>query len=169
VNDAPEIVIEETMKAGVHRARRLSLTEGWVKAGKIAPELHQAAVRYSEDFNRARLRGNYGSLIGQLERVDASPGRRERLVVSEIAGKQQIALANEAAGQEGTAVLWDVIGCEMSLREHAQRQSWNGRPLNVHEVKGRLIAALGTLATHYERISDGQGRSRRRKGSHERK
>ena len=43
-------------------------------------------------------------------------------------------------------VVWDVIGNSCSLGDHLSWQT--GRKVNVHEVKGRLIAGLDLLAGH---------------------
>lgn len=56
----------------------------------------------------------------------------------------------DALGRVVGEVLWDVLGNQMSLREHATRQQCNGKALNTHQAKGRLIAALDMLARHYE-------------------
>ena len=42
-------------------------------------------------------------------------------------------------------VVWDVIGSELSLREHVARQAGVKR-VTVHEARGRLIVGLGILA-----------------------
>ena len=42
-------------------------------------------------------------------------------------------------------VIWDVIGFELSLREHVVRQAGVKR-VTVHEARGRLIAGLDILA-----------------------
>ena len=42
-------------------------------------------------------------------------------------------------------VVWDVIGSELSPREHVARQAGVKR-VTVHEARGRLIAALDILA-----------------------
>ena len=42
-------------------------------------------------------------------------------------------------------VVWDVIGSELSLREHVARQAGVKR-VTVHEARGRLIAGLDILA-----------------------
>ena len=55
----------------------------------------------------------------------------------------------DAVGGIASSVLWDVLGNQMSLREHATRQQCNGKAINTHQAKGRLIAALDMLARHY--------------------
>ena len=42
-------------------------------------------------------------------------------------------------------VVWDVIGSDLSLREHVARQAGVTRG-TVHEARGRLLAGLGILA-----------------------
>ena len=41
-------------------------------------------------------------------------------------------------------VVWDVIGSELSLREHVSRQA-GVKQVTIHEARGRLIAGLDIL------------------------
>ena len=65
-----DTVIEETVRKGVYRRRRLDLTERWLVDGIIEPELRDAAVMFGLWFDRAHLRDRYSSL--RMERVDRS-------------------------------------------------------------------------------------------------
>jgi|TARA_R110000824_G_scaffold54700_6_gene151097 hypothetical protein len=146
LEDQEAIVVEQTIKAGVFRARRLTLTETWVREGRIAPELSEAARQFADDFDRAQLRPDFQTM--SLERV-SSNNSREGMLISVVSARRRVSGVMKSIGDEAANVLWDVVGCDMSLRDHAQRQRWNGKPLNTHEVKGRLIAALGMLSNYY--------------------
>ncbi len=137
------IVIEETNRAGVYRSRRLTLVQQWVADEKIPADYQDAATAYAEAFDRAQLNGDYQTV--KLEGAGLGAGGREAILEASIRAKRFIHRCNDAVGREAAAVLWDVIGLDLSLSEHATRQSWNGKALSVHEVRGRLIAALGML------------------------
>jgi|8_EtaG_2_1085327.scaffolds.fasta_scaffold96733_3 hypothetical protein len=152
LTDEEAIVVEQTMKAGVFRARRLTLTETWVREGRIAPELNEAAKQFADDFDRAQLRPDFQTM--SIERVSSSgSNRRDTMMVSVVSARKRVTGVMKTIGEEAANVVWDVIGCDMSLRDHAQRQRWNGKPLNTHEVKGRLIAALGMLSNYYRGVT----------------
>ena len=53
----------------------------------------------------------------------------------------------DAVGKRAGSVLWNVVGCEMSLREHINRGE---ERVTVNDARGRLIVALEILARHYE-------------------
>tara|TARA_Y100001963_G_scaffold145694_1_gene219645 strand:- start:114 stop:578 length:465 start_codon:yes stop_codon:yes gene_type:complete len=143
MSEDTNIVIEETRQAGVFRARRLTLVQQWVADGKIPLHYAIAANNYAEAFNRAHLNGDYQTV--NLEGVGTGSGGRGVVLDRIERAKDFIYRCNQAVGNEASAVLWDIIGCDMSLSQHATRQSWNGKPLSVHEVRGRLIVALGVL------------------------
>jgi hypothetical protein len=44
---------------------------------------------------------------------------------------------------------WFVLGCELSLRQWALREGWQGRPLREEVAKGTLLGALGVLRRHF--------------------
>ena len=45
--------------------------------------------------------------------------------------------------------LWHVVGWGLSLKEWAQQQGWAGRRVSPEAASGILVAALGTLETHF--------------------
>jgi hypothetical protein len=53
----------------------------------------------------------------------------------------------------GGSCLWHVVGWELSLKEWAFEQGWNGRRVSQEAASGILIAALGALEAHYRRGS----------------
>ena len=133
------IVFEETIKAGEYRQRRQRLTEVWANRGEILPVLHTAALHFESDFDRANHRAEYRSCLNISERVDGG-GKRDSVLDTVIDGRRAIGRAMDAVGRTGGS----------SLREYASRMACNGVALNVHNVKGRLIAALDVLVGHYK-------------------
>jgi hypothetical protein len=139
-----DVVIEETAKAGVYRRRRLSLTEKWVRAGEVDASLHTAALTFAAYFEQAQVRDRYAA--SNLERV----GSQHRSAVEEstvgVRARRELAAAMREMGAMAGAVVWDVVGNEMSLREYVNRQP---RPMTVNEAKGLLKAGLDRLADFY--------------------
>ena len=140
------IVVEETMQAGNYRLRRLSLTERWVRDGVIAPNMHAAAIQFAGDFHTAQLSGFYAT-SDIYQKVDTSPQHADYLVRKSIDARRNVARALTAVGTRAGSVLWNVVGCEMSLREHINRGE---ERVTVNDARGRLIVALEILARHYE-------------------
>tara|TARA_R100001443_G_scaffold20442_1_gene32365 strand:+ start:675 stop:1112 length:438 start_codon:yes stop_codon:yes gene_type:complete len=140
-----EIVIEETIRAGEYRQRRLSLTEKWVRDGVIEPNMHTAALRFASDFHTAQLSGYYAT-SDVHHKVDSSPQHADYLVRKSIQARGAVAAAMTAVGKQAGSVLWDVIGVDMSLREHINRG--DGRT-TLNDARGRLIVALEHLARYY--------------------
>jgi hypothetical protein len=70
-----------------------------------------------------------------------------------VKAQQQIHEALQALGgisSPAGSCAWFVLGCEHSLRRWAQREGWNGRPLNERVASGILIAVLGVLMAHFD-------------------
>lgn len=146
--DETDIIIQDhTMKAGEQRARRRSLLEQWLVDGQISQEMHEAGIRFENDFEGSHLREYYGTYLN--ERISGSTQQKDNFVVSVLHARKRVRQALDAVGGIAEAVLWDVLGNQMSLREHSTRQQCNGKPINVHQAKGRLMAALGMLARFY--------------------
>lgn len=60
--------------------------------------------------------------------------------------------ALDAVGGSGSpagSALWYVAGLQMSIRDWALRDGWNGKRVEKNEAKGILVAALGVLARYY--------------------
>ena len=60
--------------------------------------------------------------------------------------------ALDAVGGSGSpagSALWYVAGLQLSLREWALRDGWNGKRIDRDEAKVILVAALGVLARYY--------------------
>ncbi|MDY0072454.1 MAG: hypothetical protein RBR77_07370 [Thauera sp.] len=47
------------------------------------------------------------------------------------------------------SALWFVAGMQMTIRDWALRDGWNGKRVEKNEAKGILVAALGVLARYY--------------------
>ncbi len=60
--------------------------------------------------------------------------------------------ALDAVGGNGSpagSALWFVAGLQMSIRDWALRDGWNGKRVEKNEAKGILVAAFGVLARFY--------------------
>jgi len=145
--DETDIILQETMKAGEHRARRRSLLEQWLVNDEITQAMHDAGLRFELDFEGSQMRDYYGTYM--QERVSGSGHQRENFIASVLHARKRVNAVLDALGGIAGAVLWDCLGNQMSLREHATRQQCNGKALNTHQAKGRLIAALDMLARCY--------------------
>ena len=84
-----------------------------------------------------------------LERVDRSMVDNDGVIGRVVDAKRRINIAMVILGKIAGDAVWSVIGEDMSLREFAQRQAANGRPISVNEVKGRVMSGLDILADHY--------------------
>ena len=145
--DETDIIVQETMRAGVHRARKRTLLEQWAEDGQISRSMKEAGLRFESDFEKAHLRDRYGSVL--KERVSGSPKQTDGYVVDVLNARRRVEKVRGALGRIAFDVLWDVLGNGMSLREHANRQLWNSKPINSHQAKGRLITALDVLTAFY--------------------
>jgi hypothetical protein len=93
--------------------------------------------------------------LDPLRAVDCSriPSRGKRVEhVGCVAALRKTREATEVLGGIGSptgSCAWFVLGCEHSLRLWAQREGWNGRPLNQHVATGILFGTLGVLVKHF--------------------
>lgn len=147
IDPGDPVTIEETAVAGTVRQRRVGLIEQWRKDGAVTPALHEASLRFEVDFAQAGLRGSGRGILS--ERVGGSPEHRDGALLRVLEAKRRISLAMEAMGTTSGDVVWEVIGNERSMRDYCARRKSVGETLNVHEVKGRLLAGLDFLAGHY--------------------
>lgn len=146
--DETDIIVQKTMKAGEERVRRRTLLEQWLHNGEISRPMHDAGLKFESDFESAQMRDHYGTYL--TERIQGSGERRENFVVSVLHARKRVNAVLDALGTIAGSVLWDCLGNQMSLREHATRQQCNGKALNTHQAKGRLITALDMLARFYK-------------------
>ncbi len=140
-----DIVIEETLQAGVFRRRRIGLVERWADEGIVTDKELAAAEAFRSIFDRAQLRERYAVSSSLIDRVDGSRSSTDDANVSMYDARERIMEALSLLGGSKGPVVWDVIGSELSLREHVARQAGVTR-VTVHEARGRLIAGLDIRA-----------------------
>ena len=140
-----DTVIEQTMKAGVFRKRRLDLAERWARDGVITEEMYLASVAFTTAFEAAHLRERYAISTAMLDRVDGSRYDSGEASARSVDARNRVRKAMRLLGDSMGPVVWDVLGSGLSLRKHVERQA-NAKRVTVHEARGRLIAALDILA-----------------------
>ena len=115
----------------------------------ITGAMHDAGQQFSQDFARA-----FGSGVAS-PKLDGMPGGTapgEMMVERNAGAARAVRQALDAVGGNGSpagSALWFVAGLQMSIRDWALRDGWNGRRLDRDEAKGFLVAALGMLARYY--------------------
>ncbi len=130
-----------------------------LRNGSITGAMHDAGQQFSQDFARA-----FGSGVAS-PKLDGLPGGTApgQMMVEKNAGAARaVRDALDAVGGNSSpagSALWYVAGLQLSLREWALRDGWNGKRIDRDEAKGIMVAALGVLARYYgyER-SGGHGR-----------
>ena len=130
-----------------------------LRNGSITGAMHDAGQQFSQDFARA-----FGSGVAspKLDGLPAGTTPGQMMVEKNAGAARAVRDALEAVGGSGSpagSALWYVAGLQLSLREWALRDGWNGKRIDRDEAKGILVAALGVLARYYgyER-SGGHGR-----------
>ena len=115
----------------------------------ITGAMHDAGQQFSQDFARA-----FGSGVAS-PKLDGLPGGTApgQMMVERNAGAARaVRDALDAVGGNSSpagSALWFVAGLQLSLREWALRDGWNGKRVEKNEAKGILVAALGVLARYY--------------------
>ena len=115
----------------------------------ITGAMHDAGQQFSQDFARA-----FGSGVAS-PKLDGMPGGTapgEMMVERNAGAARAVRLALDAVGGNGSpagSALWFVAGLQMSIRDWALRDGWNGKRIEKNEAKGILVAALGVLARYY--------------------
>lgn len=123
------------------------------RRGSVTPGMRQAGEDFRARFAVAQLDPLRALDLTQLRGVDrslapepAAPGHRIE------AARRAVWQAVRAAGgiaSPGGSCLWHVLGWELTLKDWALGQGWNGRRVLPHHATGILIAALGTLECHF--------------------
>ena len=131
VNQARDVRIEETAKAGKYRQRRIDLAERWLEKGIISSNQHAAAVNFALIFEDAQMREHYTLSGWDKERVDGTRGDVEGASNRSIKARQRVNDARNLLGPSMFPVTADVIGSGMSLGEHSQR-TVNSRKVSEH-------------------------------------
>ena len=120
-----------------------------LRNGTITGTMHDAGQQFSQDFARA-----FGSGVAS-PKLDGMPGGTapgEMMVERNAGAARAVQQALDAVGGSGSpagSALWFVAGLQLSIRDWALRDGWNGRRLDRDEAKGFLVAALGMLARYY--------------------
>ena len=120
-----------------------------LRHGTITTAMHEAGARFHRAFVTAQL---HPCGAPPLDRARSGAPSREGLSERVVMARQSLDRALDAVGglnSPGGCALWHVVGLGCSVKEWSVREGWNGRPINVHEAKGILIAALGVLARYY--------------------
>jgi hypothetical protein len=132
-----------------------------LRNGSITGAMHDAGQQFSQDFARAFASGMASSRLDGLP-CGTAPG--EMMVEKNAGAARAVRDALEAVGGSGSpagSALWYVAGLQMSIRDWAQREGWNGRRQDRDEVKGHLVAALGMLSRYYGYERSGPPQRRR--------
>jgi hypothetical protein len=133
-----------------------------LRNGSITGAMHDAGQQFSQDFARAFASGVASSRLDGLP-YGTAPG--EMLIERNASAARAVRDALEAVGGSGSpagSALWYVAGLQLSLREWALRDGWNGKRIDRDEAKGILVAALGVLARYYGYERSGPPQHRRR-------
>lgn len=135
--------------------RTLDPVEALLRRGAITPEMARAAEDFRVRFATSQL-DPFRALEWSRMR-SRTPGRQPGADETDPnieSARRETWRALQAVGgisSPAGSCLWHVIGWQQSLREWAREQGWNGHRINADQASGVLIAALGTLAQHYER------------------
>jgi hypothetical protein len=120
-----------------------------LRNGSITGAMHDAGQQFSQDFARAFASGVASSRLDGLP-AGTTPG--QMMVEKNAGAARAVRDALDAVGGSGSpagSALWYVAGLQLSLREWALRDGWNGKRVEKNEAKGILVAALGVLARYY--------------------
>ena len=115
----------------------------------ITEAMHDAGQQFSQDFARAFASGVASPKLDGLPGGTA-PG--QMMVERNAGAARAVRDALDAVGGHGSpagSALWFVAGLQMSIRDWALRDGWNGKRVEKNEAKGILVAALGMLARYY--------------------
>ncbi len=142
-----DTVLEETMRAGVYRRRRVDLLETWLRKGVVDDAQYAAGSVFRSYFERSRMRDRYSSMRMERSGLESAQGPD---VEGYIEARDEVRGVMALLGSSMGPVVWDVCGNGISLRQHVDHVA--GR--SVPEAKGRLIASLDLVARHWK-LDDG--------------
>ena len=137
-----DTILEETMRAGVYRRRRVDLLDTWLHKSVIDDAQFSAASVFRNYFERARMRDRYSSM--RMERSGLETAQAPD-VEGYIEARDEVRGVMALLGSSMGPVVWDTCGNGISLRQHVDRVA--GR--SVPEAKGRLISGLDLMARHW--------------------
>jgi len=115
----------------------------------ITGAMHDAGQQFSQDFARAFASGVASPKLDGLP-GGTTPG--QMMVERNAGAARAVREALDAVGGNSSpagSALWFVAGLQLSIRDWALRDGWNGKRLEKNEAKGILVAALGVLARYY--------------------
>jgi hypothetical protein len=119
-----------------------------LRAGTITLKMHDAARDFRTAFCVANLDPLRATPIHRIPRRGREPELTERQLDARRRVHEAIQVLGGINSPAGSCV-WHVVGLQLSVREWALRQGWNGRPMRQEQAQGILIAALGILAIHF--------------------
>lgn len=121
----------------------LAIMEG---RGSITAGMRHAGEDFRSRFAVAQLDPLRAADPSHLRIAELGPRLEREAPGPRIeAARRQVWHALQAVGGAGSpagSCLWHVLGWERTLREWAQGQAWNGRPIKQEAAAGILIAAL---------------------------
>ena len=144
---APERIADPETGVPVAVRRAIDTLGQMLGNGSITPEMHEAGQAFRAAFRLAALDPLKARSLVWMPRTTG-----ERIGDRTAAARERAARAMDALGGPASpagSCAWHVVGCELSIREWAARQGWNGRPVGHVQAQGILVAALGMLARHY--------------------
>ena len=137
----------------VTHARTVDTLARMLKAGTITPPMHDAARDFQAHFTIAAYDAVPTASLVHVRRLRGEKMTwNDDLTVRQIAARDRVHEALSALGgtaSPGGSCVWHVVGLQMSLREWAMQQGWNGKPVRRGDASGILISALGMLTVHY--------------------
>ena len=95
--------------------------ERWADEGIVTEKELAAAEAFQAIFDRAQLRERYAVSYSFIDRVDGGGYRSDDANASMYEARERIMEALSLFGGSMGPVVWDVIGSELSLREHVAR------------------------------------------------
>ena len=135
-----EFYVEETMKAGVTRTRRVASLERWFHSGKITSSQYAAGNRLLDEYDAAFIEPRY-ALSDYGERVDGSPDHKDQPISRITAHKvYQTSLAAMNGIERRYVVEFVCRGLPVSRQVENKERG---------KVSGIIYSGLTTLAEYY--------------------
>jgi hypothetical protein len=120
-----------------------------LRRGTITAGMHDAGRDFAARFRAAQLDPLAARDLTRPV-IDGMPRRHYQEQAGATAEKARASIWQDVQACGGSAspggsCLWHVVGWELSLKDWAVNQGWNGRYVSQETASGILIAALGTL------------------------
>lgn len=126
--------------------RNVDVLATMFRRGSITATMRDAGEVFRGDFSRAHLEA---LRAGDVLRT---AGRRGDPGLNAMDARQAVWRAILTVGglaSAGGSCLWGVLGSDLTLREWACTQGWNGRRVSQEAASWILVTVLGTLEAHY--------------------